>query len=295
MSDTEWLAEEFEGKRPHLRGVAYRMLGSLPDAEDAVQEAWLRLSRADRSSVDNLGGWLTTVVGRVCLDMLRARKSRREESLDPDQVDRLPGGGAGRNPEQEQLLANSVGLALLVILDTLDPAERLAFVLHDMFGLPFEDIAPVVERSVDATRQLASRARRRVQGSETPHADAVRQRTVVEAYLAAARDGNFDALMTLLDPGVVLRADGRVVRAAGPVETRDAAAIASQAIKAGARAADAALINGQAGFIVAPRGKLLMAVILTIAGNRIVAMEAIAEPERLRGLELTVLERPSAR
>src|SRR5947207_660287 len=242
MDEQNWLAERFEENRGHLRGVAYRMLGSLPDADDAVQEAWLRLSRSDTSEVNNLAGWLTTVVGRVCLDMLRARKSRREDALEPERAERLPARNGARDPEQELLLANSVGLALLVILDSLEPAERLAFVLHDMFGLPFDDIAPIVERTPEAARQLASRARRRVQGSPaTASPDLARQRSVVDAYLAAAREGNFDALLALLDPHVVLRADHRAAVPRGaPMEIRDAVTIARRAIKGGARAAQAA-------------------------------------------------------
>jgi RNA polymerase sigma factor (sigma-70 family) len=289
MSDIDWLAEQFEQKRPHLRAVAYRMLGSLPDAEDAVQEAWLRLSRSDASDVDNLGGWLTTVVGRIALDMLRTRTSRREDALTPEHTERLPAHRGSRDPEQELLLANSVGLALLVILDTLEPAERLAFVLHDMFGLSFEDVAPIVERSPDAARQLASRARRRVQGSPTATStDLARKRSLVDAYLAAARSGDFDALMSLLDPDIVLHADHRALPG-GPAEIRDAAAIAHRAIKAGARAAQPALVNGDVGLVIAPRGKLLMVLTFTIARDRIVGMEAIADPDRLHELKLSVL------
>jgi RNA polymerase sigma-70 factor, ECF subfamily len=206
MADNDSPAELFEEKRGHWRAVAYRMLGSLAEADDAVQEAWLRLSRSGGSSVDNLGAWLTTVVARVCLDMLRSRRSRREDPLEVEQAGRMP---SSSDPEQELLLANSVGLALLVILDTLEPAERLAFVLHDMFAMPFDEIAEVVGCSTDATRQLASRARRRIQGSPAPQADRSRQREIVDAYLAAAREGNFDALLSLLDPNVVLRGSPR--------------------------------------------------------------------------------------
>jgi RNA polymerase sigma factor (sigma-70 family) len=289
MSDTNWLAEQFEANRAHLRGVAYRMLGSLPEADDAVQEAWLRLSRADSDRVENLGGWLTTVVGRVCLDMLRTRKSRREDALEPERVEQLPGPIGRRDPEQELLLANAVGLALLVILDTLEPAERLAFVLHDMFAMPFDEIAAIVGRSADAARQLASRARRRVQGSVTPTADLARQRKVVDAYLAAAREGNFDALMSLLDPHIVLHADRAAVARGAATEIRDAATIARAALKGGARAAQPALVNGAVGIVVAPRGKLLMVIAFTIANEKIIEMEAIADPERVRQLDLAVL------
>jgi RNA polymerase sigma factor (sigma-70 family) len=287
MADHDSLAEQFEEKRGHLRGVAYRMLGSLAEADDAVQEAWLRLSRTDGSRVENLGGWLTTVVARVCLDMLRSRKSRREEPLDVEEVGRMP---RANDPEQELLLANSVGLALLVILDTLEPAERLAFVLHDMFAMPFDEIAEVVGRSTDATRQLASRARRRIQGSPAPQANRSRQREIVDAYLAAAREGSFDALMALLDPNVVLRADVRALGRGAPAEIRGAAAIAERAVKAGARAAQAALVDGEVGVVVAPRGKLLMILKFTVADGRIVEMEAIADRERLRQLDLAVLD-----
>ena len=208
MDEHEWLAEQFEANRTHLRAVAYRMLGSLSEADDAVQEAWLRLSRSDTSGVENLGGWLTTVVARVCLDMLRSRKSRREEPLGAHVPDPMVSREDGIDPEHEALLADSVGLALLVVLETLAPAERVAFVLHDMFDLPFDEIAPIVGRSPTAARQLASRARRRVQGAATvPDADLTRQREVVDAFLAASRGGDFDALLALLDPDVVLRAD----------------------------------------------------------------------------------------
>jgi RNA polymerase sigma-70 factor (ECF subfamily) len=287
MADNDSLAEQFEANRGHLRAVAYRMLGSLAEADDAVQEAWLRLSRSGGSSVDNLGAWLTTVVARVCLDMLRSRKSRREDPLDSDEADSMP---SRHDPEQELLLANSVGLALLVILDTLEPAERLAFVLHDMFAMPFDEIAEVVGRSTDATRQLASRARRRIQGSPSPRADRLRQREIVDAYLAAAREGNFGALMSLLDPNIVLRADRHVLGRGAPAELRGAAAIAERAIKGGARAAQRALIDGEVGVVVAPRGKLLMLLKFTVADGKIVEMEAIADPDRLRQVDLAVLD-----
>src|SRR6266536_1534889 len=207
MDEHEWLAEQFEAQRPHLRAVAYRMLGSLSEADDAVQESWLHLSRSGTSGVENLGGWLTTVVARVCLDMLRSRKSRQEDPLGPHVPDPIVGHADGSDPEHEAQLADSVGLALLVILETLAPAERVAFVLHDMFDLPFDEIAPIVARSPTAARQLASRARRRVRGAATPDADLTRQREVIDAFLAAARGGDFDALLAVLDPDVVLRAD----------------------------------------------------------------------------------------
>jgi RNA polymerase sigma-70 factor (ECF subfamily) len=288
---TDWLAEQFENNRTHLRAVAYRMLGSLPEADDAVQEAWLRLSRSKADAVDNLGGWLTTVVGRICLDMLRSRKQRREDALD-DHAEPVAGRASGeRDPEQETLLANSVGLALLVVLETLDPAERLAFVLHEMFAMPFEEIAPIVGRSTEAARQLASRARRRLHGSKSiPEADLARQRTVVDAFLTAARGGDFDALVELLDPDVVLRSDARASTPRGtPTEYRDRELIAKLAMTGGARAAQAALIDGEVGVVVAPRGKLLIVLRFTVANGRIAEMEAIAEPDRLAGLEIAVL------
>jgi RNA polymerase sigma factor (sigma-70 family) len=318
MDERDWLAQQFEEQRGHLRGVAYRMLGSLSEADDAVQEAWLRLSRTDASGVQNLGGWLTTVVGRVCLDMLRARKTRREESLDARvsepladrarQTGRVGGPTGGSDPEQEALLADSVGLALLVVLETLEPAERLAYVLHDMFAVPFAEIAPLVGRTPMAARQLASRARRRVhglggeggtgergkvRGAATPlNADLRRQREVVDAFLAAARGGDFAALLAVLDPQVVLRNDRALVARGQPSEIRGAAELARRAGvggAGGARAAQAALVNGGVGVVVAPRGRLLMVLQLTIAEGKIVAIDAIADPERLDQLDLAVL------
>ena len=258
MDEHDWLAERFEANRTHLRAVAYRMLGSLSEADDAVQEAWLRLSRSDTSGVENLGGWLTTVVARVCLDMLRSRKSRREEPLDAHVPEPIVSRADGIDPEHEALLADSVGLALLVVLETLAPAERLAFVLHDMFAVPFDEIAPIVGRSPTAARQLASRARRRVQGAATvPDADLTRQREVVDAFLAAARGGDFDALLAVLDPDVVLRADRAAVPPGASREVRGAAAVAKQGGHVGgARAAQPALVNGAVGVVVAPRGRL---------------------------------------
>lgn len=291
--NNNWLTNQFEANRPHLRAVAYRMLGSLSEAEDAVQEGWLRLSRSDTSAVENLSGWLTTVVARVCLDMLRSRKSKNEESLE-EHAERapntLPDRKDGIDPEQEALLADSVGLALLVVLETLAPAERLAFVLHDMFDLSFDDIAPIVGRSSTAARQLASRARRRVQGADTSRsADLTRQRKVVDAFLAAARGGDFEALLAVLDPDVVLRSDAAAVPPGAPTEIRGATAIASRAAKAGARAAQPALVNGEVGVIVAPRGRLLMVIRFTIANGKIVEIEAVSNPDRLRLLDLAIL------
>ncbi|HEU0115617.1 MAG TPA: sigma-70 family RNA polymerase sigma factor [Thermomicrobiales bacterium] len=291
MPERDWLAERFDANRPHLRAVAYRMLGSLSEAEDAVQEAWLRLSRADANDIDNLGGWLTTVVARVSLDMLRSRRSRREESIDRLVPERIAGSGPGADPEQEALLADSVGLAMLVVLETLSPAERLAFVLHDMFAVPFDEIAPIVDRSPAAARQLASRARRRVQGpAALPEVDLARQRAVVDAFLAAARGGDFDALLAVLDPNVVLRGDRVPAWAGGAMEMRGAADVARQAVRGGARAARPALVNGAVGVVVAPRGRLLMVLDFTIEDAKIVAVDVVADPERLRRLDLAVLE-----
>ena len=286
MDEHEWLAARFEENRPRLRSVSYRMLGSLSDAEDAVQQAWLRLSRAHTSAVENLEAWLTTVVARVCLDMLRSRESRREEPLES-----IAGRSGGANAEQEVLLADSVGLALLVILNTLDPAERLAFVLHDMFGMSFDEIAPIVERSTAAARQLASRARRRIQGkTEVRDADVARQREVVDAFLAAARAGDFQRLLALLDPDIVHRSDRP------PTETRGAAAVAKNAARGAARAAQGgagvaqpALVDGAVGVIVAPRGRLQLVVRFTIQGGKITEIETISNPERLAQLDLAVL------
>jgi RNA polymerase sigma factor (sigma-70 family) len=290
MDEHNILAEQFEQNRPHLRAVAYRMLGSLSEAEDAVQEGWLRLSRSDTRDVENLSGWLTTVVARVCLDMLRSRKSKNEESLDEHVPDTLAGRKDGIDPEQEALLADSVGLALLVVLETLAPAERLAFVLHDMFDLSFDEIAPIVGRSSTAARQLASRARRRVHGADiAPNPDLPRQREVVDAFLAAARGGNFEALLNVLDPDVVLRSDLNVLPPGAPTEIRGAEAVAGRAIGGGARAAQPALINGSIGVIVAPRGRLLMVIRFTIKDRKIVEMEAVAHPERLRRFDLAIL------
>jgi RNA polymerase sigma-70 factor (ECF subfamily) len=287
------------GQPDHLRAVAYRMLGSLSEADDAVQEAWLRLSCSDTSGVENLGGWLTTVVGRVCLDMLRSRRSRREgpleEPLDqpPDARVSQPSAsrGDGTDPEQEALLADSVGLALLVVLDTLNPAERLAFVLHDMFSVPFDEIAPIVGRSPSAARQLASRARRRVRGAPTAlDADLTRQREVVDAFLAAARAGDFDALVAVLDPEVVLRADSGAVPAGASRRVRGAPAVVKRVAKGRARAARPALVNGVVGVVVAPRGRLLMVLSFTISGGKIVEIDAIADPERVDQLDLALLD-----
>jgi RNA polymerase sigma factor (sigma-70 family) len=292
MDEQDILAEQFEVNRTRLKAVAYRMLGSTTEAEDAVQEAWLRLGRSDAGEIENLGGWLTTVVARVCLDMLRARKARREEPLGERFSDPIAGRQGGMDPEREALLADGVGLALLVVLDTLSPAERLAFVLHDMFAVPFDEIATIVERSPTAARQLASRARRRVQGATTvADADLARQRDVVDAFLAAARGGDLDALVAVLDPDVVLRADrAAAVPADAQGEVRGASAVARRAVRGRARAALPALVNGAVGVVVAPRGRLLMVLGFTIRGGKVAEIDAIADPARLRRLDLVILD-----
>ncbi|MET0816333.1 MAG: sigma-70 family RNA polymerase sigma factor [Solirubrobacteraceae bacterium] len=287
MTDDDWLATRFEEHRPHLRAAAYRMLGSVSEADDAVQEAWLRLSRSDADEIENLGGWLTTVVARVCLNVLRARK--REEPLGVHVPDPIVSSEDGPDPEQEALLADSVGLALLVVLETLGPAERLAFVLHDMFGLPFDEIAPIVDRSPAAARQLASRARRRIRGAPTePDASLPAQREVVDAFFAAARDGDFDALVAVLDPDVVLRAD----EGGATVEVHGARTVASRAMRFAQLApyVRPALINGVAGVVVVPRGRPFSVLAFTVRGGRIAAIDALADRERLAQLDLTPLD-----
>jgi RNA polymerase sigma factor (sigma-70 family) len=285
MDQHDFLAERFEENRAHLRGVAFRMLGSVSEAEDAVQESWFRLSRADTSDVGNLGGWLTTVVARVCLDMLRSRTSRREEPLDAQ-----PLGAGGVDPEHETLLADSVGPALLVVLETLNPAERLAFVLHDMFAVPFDEIAPLVGRSPDAARQLASRARRRVQGrGESAAVDVARQREIVQAFLAAARGGDFAALLALLDPAVVARADDAAVLTGATREVRGAADVAGT-FAGRAKAARPALLDGVAGLVWSMGGRPKMAFDFTIAGGKIVAIDLVADEDYLDQLEVVFLD-----
>jgi RNA polymerase sigma-70 factor (ECF subfamily) len=290
LNEREYLAEQFEEHRAHLRAVAYRMLGSLSEVDDAVQEAWLRLSRADSAEIDNLGGWLTTVVARVCLDMLRSRQSRREEPFTPDAPDPVATGTLGSNPEQEALLADSVGLALLVVLDKLTPAERLAFVLHDMFAVPFEEIAAIVGRTAEAARQLASRARRRVRGGGAPDADLVRQREVVETFIAALRAGDFEGLLAVLDPDLVVRADMAVGSA--PTEIRGAAVWAKGAIAYGhmARLTQPALVDGAIGVVVAPRGRLSRALTFKIANGKIIEIEVIGNPARLGELDVSIVD-----
>jgi RNA polymerase sigma factor (sigma-70 family) len=292
-NDPERLAERFEAERTYLRTVAYRMLGSLDEAEDAVQEAWLRLSRSEAESLQDLRAWLTVVVARVCLDMLRARKARREDFSDADISNQLVSQDLGTNPEPETLLADSVGLALLVVLDTLVPAERLAFVLHDMFAVSFNEIATIVGRTPTAARQLASRARRRVQGADMVHnANLARQREVVEAFLAAAHRGDFEALLGVLDPDVVVRADRAAVPLGSALEARGAAAVAKQALTGTRRArfAQPALVNGAVGVVVAPRGRLQLAITFKIRGDKILEIEVIADPTRLGQLDLAVLD-----
>jgi len=290
MGENDWLIEQFEEHRAHLHGVAYRMLGSSSEADDALQETWQRVSRADTTVVENLGGWLTTITSRVCLNALRSRRTRREEPLDarvPDPVVARPDGG---DPEKEAMLADSVGLALLVVLETLAPAERLAFVLHDLFAVPFDEIAPIVDRSPEATRQLASRARRRVQGTApATEADPARQRATVDAFFAAARHGDFDALLRLLDPDVVLRAD------AGPGAStivRGAQTVASRAIMFAQPSATLvpALVNGSAGVVVTVEGRPVTVMAFTVSGGRIVAIDALNDADRVGRLDLPVLD-----
>jgi RNA polymerase sigma-70 factor (ECF subfamily) len=292
--DNRFLAEQFEAARPHLRAVAYRMLGSLNEADDAVQEAWLRLSRSDAGKIDNLGGWLTTVVARVSLDMLRSRRSRREDSLEDVRVpEPIISRADGLDPEHEALLADSVGLALLVVLEKLNPAERLAFVLHDMFAVPFEEIGEMVGRSPDAARQLASRARRRVRGeAPAPDADLAEQRRVVDAFFAAAREGDFDGLVAVLDPDVVIRSDGGPRHDRLTIEARGAETVASRAMRFAHlhEWVRPALVNGAAGVVVAPHGRPFSVMGFTVAGGRIVEIDALADPERLARLDLTILD-----
>jgi RNA polymerase sigma factor (sigma-70 family) len=294
MNDQRWLAERFEGERSRLRAIAYRMLGSVSEADDAVQEAWLRLSRADTRDVENLNAWLTTVVARVSLNILRSRAARREQPLGVQIPEPVIDSVDGTDPEHEALLADSVGLALLVVLETLSPAERLAFVLHDMFGVPFEQIAPIVDRSPDAARQLASRARRRVRGaSPSADADLSTQWEAVDAFLAAARDGDFDALVAVLDPDVVLRADAGAALPGATREVRGAGAVASQALTWSRvdLTVQKALVNGAAGLVSSRAGALFSVGSFTVSGGRIVEIYFLADPERLRRLDLTVLGR----
>jgi len=292
MDTHDWLADRFTEHRTHLRAVAYRILGSASDADDAVQEAWLRLSRADTGDVANLGGWLTTVVARVSLNMLQSRKTRREDLAGTHPPEDLAGAADGSGPENQAVLADSVGLALLVVLDTLSPAERLAFVLHDMFAMPFEEIAPIVDRSPAATRKLASRARQRVQGADTaPDSDPTRQREVVQAFLAASRSGDLGALVSALDPDVVLRADAAVVRMGGEAEVRGAPAVAGT-FSGRARAARLALVDGVPGAVWLAAGQPRVVFGFTLGGGKITGIDMIADPAALARLDITLAPSP---
>lgn len=284
MDEQKFLTEHFEANRAHLQRVAYRMLGSSAEAEDAVQEAWLRFNRSDMGGIDNLGGWLTMVTARICLDMLRARKSRREQALD----DSAPAGerSGGFEPELEAQLADSVGLAMLVVLQALTPAERVAFVLHDMFDIPFDEIAAVVGRTAEATRQLASRARRRVQGAPAvSEVELARQRKVVDAFLAASRDGDFEGLLAVLDPDVAVRADAAAVALGNHAGLRGARPVA-EFFKGRAQLARAALVDGRVGVVVAPQGRLLLVLLPLVVEGRIAGIEVVADPERLATFEV---------
>ncbi|MGB6162404.1 MAG: RNA polymerase sigma factor SigJ [Pseudonocardiaceae bacterium] len=291
MNENDWLADRFEEHRDHLRAVAYRMLGSHTEADDAVQDSWLRLSRSDTSGVENLGGWLTTIVARVCLNVLRSRKVRREESLDVHIPDPVVSREEGGDPEHEAQLADSVGLALLAVLEMLTPAERLVFVLHDMFDVPFDEIAPMVGRSPGAARQLASRARRRVQGAPVPDVDRGRQREVVDAFFAAARGGDFEALVSVLDPDVVLRSDGGLTRPSASVMVRGATAVAARALSFAQPLAlvRPILVNGAAGVLVTAGGHPVSMMGFTVAHGKIMEIDLLADPERLRHLDLAFL------
>ncbi len=290
MAEHEWLVDRFEANRAHLRAVAYRMLGSRAEADDAVQEAWLRLNRADASEIENLGGWLTTVVARVSLDMLRSRASRREDSASAGPAEHIEPPGAGGGPEDEALLVDTVGSALLVVLDTLRPAERLAFVLHDIFAVPFDEIGPIIGRSSTAAKQLASRARHKVQGTDpAPGADPARQREVVDAFLAASRDGDFDALVGLLDPDVVLEADAAAVRMGSSAEVHGAMAVAGT-FSGRALAARPALIDGVVGIVWAVKGRPKVVWDLTISHGKILHIDMLAASDSLDHLDLTILD-----
>ncbi len=292
MDEREFLEQQFEANRGQLRAIAYRMLGSVNEADDALQEAWLRVDRAEPSGIENPGGWLTTVVARVCLDMLRSRRSRREEPLGPRLPEPIVSSRDGLDPEHEALLADSVGLALLVVMETLSPAERLAFVLHDMFAVPFDEIAQIVGRSPDAARQLASRARRRVRGQAgEPDADPAEQREVVDAFLAAAREGNFERLLTLLDPEIVMRVDAGEGRPQS-VEIHGASAVLEQVSRfaGGARFARPVLVNGLPGFVVVPARLPVALAGFTVADGRIVEIDVLADRERLAQLDLAALD-----
>jgi RNA polymerase sigma-70 factor (ECF subfamily) len=291
MDEADWLAARFEEQRAHLRAVAYRMLGSLAEADDAVQNSWLRLSGADTSEVENLAGWLTTVVARECLSMLRTRQGRREEPLAEEDLGSPAGGREAGDPEAAALLADSVGPALMIVLDTLAPAERLAFVLHDIFAMPFDEIAPILDRSPVAARQLASRARRRVQGAPPRQVDPARQRRVVDAFLAALRDGEFEALLTLLDPDVLLRDDSASLPGAAAM-MQGARAVGGYALNfsRSAQVVYPALVNGSAGLAIVPQGRLVGALAFTVRDDKIVEIAMISDPDRLREVDLTAAD-----
>jgi RNA polymerase sigma-70 factor (ECF subfamily) len=290
MDEKKWLAGDFEANRARLCAVAYRMLGSKTEADDAVQEAWLRLSRTDTAAVENLGGWLTTVVARICLDMLRSRKTRREQPLDLPMYEDIADAGMSVDPEREAIFADSLSAALLVVLQRLAPAERVAFVLHDMFDLPFDEIAPIIGRSSPAVRQLASRARRRVQGrTEVPEADLQHKKKIAGAFLAASRSGDFQALLAVLDPNVVFRPDATAARQGSVRELRGADAVA-ETFKGRAQAALPAVIDGEIGLVVIVQDQLRVALLLTFDGGKIAGIDAIADPDELSGLDYAIFE-----
>jgi RNA polymerase sigma factor (sigma-70 family) len=291
LNESDWLAERFETHRGHLRAVAYRMLGSISEADDAVQEAWLRLSRTDASDSENMRAWLTTVVGRVCLNMLRSRKTRREAPLEPHLPDPIVSRENGTDPEGEALMGESVGLALLVVLDTLSPPERVAFVLHDVFAVPFEEIAPIVNRTSAATRQLASRARRRVRGAPVPDTDLDGQRKVVDAFIAAVRDGDFERLVSVLDPEIVLRSDGGKARPGFLRIVRGPEAVATEAMlfRRFAKSSRRVLVNGAIGGVTwTPKGEILAVGSFIVRGGKIVEVDFLADPKRLQELDITI-------
>lgn len=289
MDEHDLLAQRFEDYRPHLRRIGHRMLGSAAEADDAVQEAWLRISRADASGVDNLKAWMTTIVGRVCLDMLRARNARSEESIVAHEPELAASRAPERTADEDLEIADSVGLALLVLLDTLEPAERVAFVLHDMFDLTFDEIAPIVGRSTVATRQLASRARRRVHGAPRSAVDRSRKRGIVDAFIAASKSGDFEALVAVLDPDVVLRTDAQGIRMGGPAEARGARTVAGF-FHGRAQAAVPALVDGDVGIVVRPKGRLLLVLAFSFANGKITAIDAVADRDALAELELEELD-----
>jgi RNA polymerase sigma-70 factor (ECF subfamily) len=289
MQESQWLAERFEADRTHLRSVAYRMLGSPSEADDAVQEAWLRLSRSGVAEVENLGGWMTTVVARVCLDMLRSRRSRREEAFADQALEPVAAGQDVIDPEQEAVLGDSIGIALLVVLEKLAPAERVAFVLHDSFGVPFEEIARIVGRTADATRQLASRARRRVRGATVAsEADLARQRAIVDAFRAASREGDLDRLLALLDPEAAIKSDAIAVSAGAAPVVRGAPAVAAYFKRA--RGAVRAVVGGAPGLVWAPGGQPRVAFVFTLAGDRIMGIDLVADPAHLKELAVEILD-----